>query len=163
MRIPALALIASAVLLSATAARAQSGGETVDLTITGGPNAGKWNASSTRGGCSVGLAGPGAWGNQLSSSDKDPKKFNSLQMIVPDAKKAATGTSEFNLSVGFGGLLNRSAEYVVDTRRDASRKVGSGTVTIADHGTTATVRFTATTADGVKLDGTIDCKAVTRG
>jgi len=133
--------------------------ETVHVVISGGANAGTYDASSDRGGCSAGLTGPGTWGNQFSlPKEKDPKKLNSLQMIVPSAKAAAGGTHDFYLSAGFGPLLHRSAEYVVDTKKGK----GSGTVTVIDHGATATVKFDAKTADGVKLAGTIDCKSVTR-
>ena len=137
--------------------------ETVQLTVTGGANAGKYSASSERGGCSAGLSGAGSFGNQLSDpKEKDPKKFNSLQLVVPDAKKAAGGTGEFQLIVGFGPLTNRSASFTVDTRAAAPKKTGSGQVTIEDKGATAAVKFSATTADGVKLEGTIDCKSVIR-
>src|SRR4051812_49187966 len=73
--------------------------ETVHLVVTGGSNAGTYDASSDKGGCSYGLSGPGSWGNQLSSpKEKDPKKFNSLQLIVPNAKAAAGGSKEFLLT-----------------------------------------------------------------
>ena len=35
-------------------------------------------------------------------------------------------------------------------------------MTVADHGSTATVKFDVKTADGVKLAGTIDCHSVVR-
>ena len=150
----------AAVVLSRLPAFAETK-EIVNLTVTGGPNAGKYQASSDRGGCSYGLSGPGSWGNQLSDpKEKDPKKFNSLQLIVPDAKKAAGGSGEFQITVGFGPLMNRSATYAVDTR--GGKKSGSGTVTVDDKGATGTVKFSATTPEGVKLDGTIDCKSVIR-
>lgn len=137
--------------------------ETVHLTITGGPNAGTWDAASERGGCTYGFAGPGSWGNQLSNpKDKDPKKFNSLQLIVPDAKKAAAGAKEFYLTIGFGPLLQRSAEYKIETRPAEPKRTGSGTVTVADHGTTGKVTFDVATAEGVKIQGTIDCLSVMR-
>ena len=133
--------------------------ETVHLVITGGPNAGAYDGTTDRGGCSAGLTGPGSWGNQFSlPKEKDPRKFNSLQLSVPSARAAAVGTHDFYLSVGFGPLLRRSAEYVVDTKSNK----GSGTVTVADHGSTATVKFDVKTAGGVKLAGTIDCHSVTR-
>jgi len=148
--------------LAATAAFAQEK-ESVHLVITGGPNAGTYDATSDKGGCSYGLGGPGSWGNQLSlPKEKDPKKLNSLQLVVPDAKKAAGGSKEFQMTVGFGPLMARSAEYTVDTRATAPKKSGSGTVTVDDKGSTGKVTFSATTAAGVKLDGTIDCKSVTR-
>jgi hypothetical protein len=137
--------------------------ETVHVVITGGTNAGTYDVTGTRGGCSYGLSGPGSWGNQLSSSEKDPKKLNSLQLIVPDAKAAASGAKEFYLKAGFGPLLHRSAEYEVDTRKDAKAAKGSGTVTVKDRGTTGTVTFSAATADGVKMEGTIECNKVVRG
>ncbi len=154
-----LAVIAAVATLAAATASAEIV-ETVKVKITGGPNAGTHEASTESGGCSYGYAGPGSWGNQLSSRDKDPKKLNSLQLIVPDAKKAASGTDKFMVLVGFGPLLHRSAEYKVDTTKGA--KSGSGTVTVKDGGNTGHVTFNATTADGVKLEGEIDCKTVAR-
>ena len=154
-----LAVTALVVALASPAAFADVV-ETVKLRITGGPNAGTHEASTESGGCSYGFAGPGSWGNQLSSRDKDPKKFNSLQLVVPDAKKAAGGSGEFLLTVGFGPLLHRSAEYQVDTTK--GRKSGSGTVTVKDGGSTGHVTIDATTADGVKIEGEIDCRKVMR-
>jgi hypothetical protein len=137
--------------------------ETVHVVVSGGPNAGTYDASTDRGGCSFGLAAPGAWGNQFSlPKEKDPKKLNSVQLIVPSAKTAAAGHNGFFLSIGFGPLMHRSAEYVVETRENQPKKRGSGTVSVVDRGATATITFDATTADGVKLSGTIDCKSVLR-
>jgi hypothetical protein len=65
---------------------------------------------------------------------------------------------DFELHVGFGPLLNRSAEYKLEVAKHS----GSGTVTVADHGSTAMVTFEATTAAGVKMHGSIDCKSVLR-
>jgi len=134
--------------------------ETVHVVIDNGPNAGTYDGETDRGGCSAGLTGAGSWGNQFSlPKEQDPKKFNSLQLIVPDAKAAASGTHEFELHVGFGPILKRSAEYEILTKKGK----GSGTVTVADHGATAIVTFEGTTAAGVKLHGKIDCKSVLRG
>ena len=159
----ALALSVVALVAGASTAYADDIVETVHLVIVGGPNAGTWDASSDKGGCSAGLTGAGSWGNQLSSpKDKDPAKFNSLQLIVPDAKKALSGSKEFFIKVGFGPLMQRSAEYTVETRAAEAKKTGSGTVTVQDKGATALVTFSVTTAAGVKLDGSIDCKQVMR-
>jgi hypothetical protein len=133
--------------------------ESVHVVITGGANAGRYDGTTDRGGCSAGMTGKGSWGNQYSlPKENDPKVLNSVQLIVPDAKAAASGTHNFFLNVAFGRITKRVAEYKVDTEH----KSGSGTVTVADHGSTAIVTFDATTADGVKLKGTIDCKSVTR-
>ncbi len=150
-------LLSLGIALFASTALAQMT-EVANLKVTGGAHAGTYTSSSPRGGCSVGLTTPGAWGNQLSTpKDTDPSHFNSLQLIMPDPKKP----SEFFLMVGFGSILARSAEYKVETRPG---KPGSGTgaVHIDDHGTTAKISFDATTKDGIKLDGTIDCNRVIR-
>lgn len=158
-----VALIGIAALTASFAVpvRAQDVVETVHLVITGGANAGAYDAQGMRAGCSAGAEGPNTWGNQLSSPQGDPKAFNSLQLSVPDAKGAAAGTSRFLLVVGFGPLMKRTATYTVETRAN-QKAAGKGTVTVKDAGATATVNFTAETADGVKLTGTIDCKKVTR-
>jgi hypothetical protein len=146
-------------LLVAAALSAAPVKETVHVVIDNGPNAGTYQGEADRGGCSAGLTGPGSFGNQFSlPKQKEPKLFNSLQLIVPNAKAAASGTHDFELHVGFGPLLNRSAEYKVETAKHS----GSGTVTVADHGSTAMVTFEATTAAGVKMHGSIDCKSVLR-
>jgi hypothetical protein len=144
-----------ATLVSTTALAAEN--EVVDLTITGGPNAGRHHATTERGGCSFGLLGKGWFGSQLSDpKNEDPKVLNSLRLIVPDPKKPA----EFQLTAGFGSAPSRGTVYGVDTH--GGKKSGSGTVEVEDKGSTAMVKFSATTKDGVKLEGTIDCKSVMR-
>jgi hypothetical protein len=151
---------AAACLLFAATLSAAPVKETVHVVIDNGPNAGTYSGETDRGGCSAGLTGVGSFGNQFSlPKEKDPKKFNSLQLIVPNAKAAATGTHDFELHVGFGPILERSAEYEILTGKGK----GSGTVTVADHGATAMVTFEGTTSAGVKMHGTIDCKSVLRG
>ena len=148
---------------TATPKAGGSGGESVHLEVTGGANAGIYDEAVSDGGCSYGLAGKGAWGNQYSVDASDAKKFSSLQLVVPDAKSAASGTSTFHMTVGFGPLFGQGhVEYDVDTRSDAPSKHGSGTVTVEDHGSTGKVTFDAKTADGVGLKGTIDCHSVMR-
>lgn len=149
--------LSAALVLFATAVSAQVV-ETAQIKVTGGAHAGSYTSSSAKGGCSVGFTTPGAWGNQLSTpKDKDPNHFNSLQIIVPNPKKP----SEFFLMVGFGSILQRSAEYRVETR-NGQKKSGSGTVNITDKGSTGKIDFTATTSDGIKLSGQVDCREVTR-
>jgi hypothetical protein len=151
--------LALLLVLTAPAVFAADVKETVHVVITGGANAGTYDGSTDRGGCSAGMTGKESWGNQFSLvKENDPKKLNSLQLIVPDAKEAAKGTHNFFLNVAFGRITARVAEYKVET----DKKSGSGTVTIDDKGATAIVTFDATTAAGVRLQGTIDCKSVLR-
>ncbi len=134
----------------------------IHLEVTGGPNAGVYDAEMKDTGCSYGLAGATAWGNQYSIDTSDPKEFSSLQMIVPDTKAAAGGTSEFQMTAQFGPLFGNGASYDVNTRSDAATKKGSGQVTVQDQGSTGHVTFDAKTDDGVGLKGTIDCLSVLR-
>jgi hypothetical protein len=146
-------------LILATPVFAADTTETVHVVITGGPHAGTYDGTTDRGGCSAGFTGKGSWGNQFSLvRENDPKKLNSLQLIVPDAKAAASGTHNFFLNVAFGRITARVAEYKVET----DKKSGEGTVTVTDKGATAEVTFDAKTAAGVRLQGTIDCKSVSR-
>lgn len=150
---------------SASASSASSGASKgkIHLEVSSGANAGTYDVEMKDAGCSYGLAGEKAWGNQYSIDTSDPKQFSSLQMVVPDAKAAANGTSEFQMTVQFGPLFgNGGASYDVSTRPGAARKGGSGTVTVQDQGNTGKVTFDAKTAEGVGLKGTIDCESVTR-
>ena len=151
--------LAVLLVLTAPALYAADVKETIHVVITGGPNAGTYDGSTDRGGCSAGMTGHGSWGNQYSLvKENNPKVLNSVQLIVPDAKSAAKGTHDFFLNVAFGRITARVAEYKVETEK----KSGSGTVTVNDKGSTAIVTFDATTAAGVRLQGTIDCKSVQR-
>lgn len=135
----------------------------IHLEVSGGANAGTYDVEMKDAGCSYGLAGEKAWGNQYSIDTNDAKQFSSLQLVVPDAKAAASGTSEFQMTVQFGPLFGSGgASYDVNTRPNASKKGGSGTVTVQDQGSTGKVTFDAKTAEGVGLKGTIDCQSVLR-
>jgi hypothetical protein len=149
----------SLVVLAAPAAFAADVKETIHVVITGGAHAGTYNGSTDRGGCSAGMTEKGSFGNQYSlPRENDPKVLNSIQIIVPDAKAAASGTHNFFLNVAFGRIFKRVAEYKVEPEK----KSGTGTITVHDKGATAVINFDAKTADGVHLVGTIDCKSVTR-
>jgi hypothetical protein len=148
--------------VAASAAPAGAAKGKIHLEVTGGPNAGVYDVEMKDAGCSYGLAGPTAWGNQYSIDTSDPKQFSSLQMIVPDTKAAAGGTSEFQMTAQFGPLFGNGASYDVNTRPDASSKKGSGQVTVQDQGSTGHVTFDAKTDEGVGLKGTIDCESVIR-
>ena len=147
--------LAVLLVLTAPALYAADVKENIHVVITGGPNAGTYDGSTDRGGCSAGMTGKGSWGNQYSLvKENNPKVLNSVQLIVPDPKSP----HNFFLNVAFGRITARVAEYKVETEK----KSGSGTVTVNDKGSTAIVNFDATTAAGVHLVGTIDCKSVTR-
>lgn len=147
-----LACLAFCTAASLSAAAAKEGA-TAHVTIANGPNAGKHSASSNEGGCSMGLTGKNSFGVQLSNpKDKDPKKLNSVQVIVMDMAKPAG----FMITVGFGPLMGRTASYTIDT----TKKQGTGTMAISQSGSTAQLKFSGTAPDGTKLEGTVDCNGV---
>jgi len=151
---------AGSIAESATPAAVQG---IIHLEVASGPRAGTYDAKMKDGGCSYGLAGAGAWGNQYSVNSKDPRAFTSLQLIVPDAKTAAAGTSAFQLTAGFGPLVGSGGtRYDVNKLPTAPTKSGSGKVTVDDKGNTGKVTFDVKTADGIALKGTIECSAVMR-
>lgn len=156
---------ATATTSTTAASDASSGGSTgkIHLEVSGGANAGTYDVEMKDGGCSYGLAGDKAWGNQYSINTNDPKQFSSLQLVVPDAKAAASGTKEFQMTAQFGPLFGSGGHsYDVNTRSNTASKGGSGTVTVQDQGKTGKVTFDAKTADGVGIKGTIDCASVMR-
>ena len=156
------ALLLGLCLTVAFGAKAQSTRETVKLVVTGGKNAGKFEATGMKGGCTAGKEGANTWGNSLNVKDGNPNDLSFLELQLADAKAAAAGATQFLMVVGFGPTKPRSPEYTVDTRADSKKPSGKGTVTVKDKGTTATVTFKVETADGVKIDGTIDCQRVYR-
>lgn len=141
---------------------------TIHLVVQGGPHAGTYDAKSNDITCSYGLAGKGAWGNQYSVTGKKPSEFSSLQLIVPNSKGAAGGTSKFLLTAGFGQLMQPGySEHTINTGASLTGGPkqaieGSGTITVEDKGTTGKVTFKGKTKDDVGLDGTIDCHQLLR-
>jgi hypothetical protein len=138
--------------------------ESVHLVVTGGDFAGSYDVTSTAGGCSTGINGPGSWGNSLIiKGATDPKALVGLPLIVPNAKAAAAGTREFYLAVGFGPVLKRAKLYQLEIEGRADKKpTGIGSVTVTDNGASAVVTFVGKTADGTALQGKITCNIVVR-
>ena len=124
---------------------------------------GTYDAKSSDLTCSYGFAGKGSWGNQYSVTGKKPNEFSSLQLIVPDTKDAADGTDKFLMTVGFGQLMQPGyTEHTINTQPSASKKEGSGTLTVDDRGQTGKVTFKGKSGDGAGLEGTIDCHQLMR-
>lgn len=140
------------------------GAAVIHLVIKGGPHAGTYDAVSNNVTCTHGFAGAGSWGNQYSVSGRKRNELSSLQLIVPSARDAADGTTDFLLSAGFGDLMQQGyVEYRVNTRSNGSKREGSGTISVEDRGQTGTVVFRGVTEAGIAVDGTIECNAVMRG
>jgi hypothetical protein len=164
-RVRLVCAAAAAVLVGAGVARvsAQAVTETVHVVIGGGPMAGTYDASETKGGCSTGANGPGSWGNAFSNPKAGAKEIGALSLIVPDAKAAAAGTKQFMLQLRIGSILSPSnVAYTIETRPAEKSQQGEGTVRVADAGATAKVTLDGKTKDGIGVTATIDCKTVVR-
>ena len=70
------------------------------VVMKGGKNAGTYDVSSVETTCSCNIVEGIAFGNQYSA--KDGPSVTSLQLIVPDRKKAIAGTDVFYVKVAFG-------------------------------------------------------------
>jgi hypothetical protein len=141
---------------------AQAVTESVHVVIAGGPMAGTYDATSTKGGCSTGANGPGSWGNAFSNAKAGPKEIGALSLIVPEAKAAAAASSQFFMQLRLGSILQQNVSYVIETRPAEKNPQGEGSVKIADGGATGKVTIEGKTKDGIGITATIDCKSITR-
>ena len=141
---------------AATTAAAGSG-STLRVTLTGGPLPGTHEKVHDSPTCTVGYAKKGAWGNAASDID-DKEGLVGIDMIVDDPAAAKTGTDKFMATVYVNDRLDEKNQITIDPRNNK----GTGTVTIDDKGSTATVTIKGTSAQGVGVDATIDCKQVLR-
>ena len=130
----------------------------IKVTLTGGPNAGTYTATSKETTCSMGLTGDKSFGNQYSVDGKGDNEFSSLQLIVNNTDEAKSGTSNFMVTVGFGKLM-MGKSYTIDGASDEHKK-GSGTLKLTESGKEKDVTIDGTTADGVHITATLTCKLV---
>jgi hypothetical protein len=135
----------------------------VDLTITGGDYAGHYEVEITgSGGCSTGVYGPGSF--TVASVTVDPAEaFQGPQLTLYDADAAsAPGGDDAQFSAAFP--FNDYAYTVeVNPYLSASQggNFGSGTATLDNRGSTATVTIEGTTSAGEQVRATVECHSVT--
>jgi hypothetical protein len=158
------------ILIAAIASTLASGpATTATVSVTGGPNAGKYDldaqascefseekAPKPKHSFYIMLGAPNANGRTI----KDPKVMTVMFLRVPDADRRTPG-SQFLAAFIFGDPSHGS-HYEVETRPGEKAPAGSGSVTIAQHGEAATVSFDAKTAAGIEFKGTIQCTDVLR-
>jgi len=137
-----------------------SGLASVDLTITGGDYAGNYQVDILTGGCSTGAVGPGTF--TVASVTVDPVGvFQGPQITIYDAAAAASGTdSQFS-----AGFVFDNYAYVAEVNPYLSASTGSdygsGTATLDNPGSTATLTIVGTTSAGEEVEATIECHTVT--
>ncbi|HET7082507.1 MAG TPA: hypothetical protein VFJ00_02205 [Candidatus Limnocylindria bacterium] len=132
----------------------------IDLTITGGDYAGHYEVDITSGGCSTGATGPGTFA--VASVTVDPAEaFGGPQITLYDAAAAANGDdAEFSAAFPFN---NYAYTVEVNPYLSASQgsDFGSGTATLDNRGSSATLTIEGTTSAGEEVSATIECHTVT--
>ena len=127
------------------------------VVLTGGPKPGTYEKVSDEPTCTVGYASEGAWGNAASDLE-DKSGLIGIDLIVPKPQAAKGGTSEFMLTVYLDDRLDPANQFTVDPPNGK----GSGSVTIDDRGSTATVTARGRTPEGVEVDARIECGQIIR-
>jgi hypothetical protein len=122
--------------------------------IRGGPLVGMYDAESDTPLCTSGLAGDGSFGVQYSLDRAEG--LSHLELLIPVAALASTGTDEFTASIGFGPLVGGTTFEL-----DPVAGGGTGTVQLDyDGGNSATVSLQGETGDGIGINVEIECRQV---
>jgi len=146
-------------------AASQGGGggglASLDLTITGGANAGHYQVDITAGGCSTGAVGPGTFA-VASSAITPTSAFDGPQITVYDAAAAQAGGTDSQFSAAFT-FNNYASAVEVNPYLSAStgQNFGSGTANLTISGSTATLTIEGTTSANEQVSATIECHSVT--
>ncbi len=145
-------------------------GSIAHINVSGGPHAGKYEFSSDDACIIAALPGKAVGFSLFIMGEK-----SSLTLDIPNA--ANTGQLQIELVVadvkpGQSRKNTASAIYVIDTRPDASLEpyqlaerqgaTGQAGAKLTHSGDTAKLTFDGSTARGVKMSGTVDCKKVDR-
>lgn len=156
------------------------------LTITAGPHAGRYTIRSDKA-CTIGpvdkgdpdsfeatLMSEGMRKGQLATR---PKELGTVYVDLP--RLDAPHLGELKIDVAFGDPTAREGNgrmpgvlYTVDTRPDSAlpeyeravrgsaKLKGRGGAKLRRSGPTANVEFWGETPDGVRIDGTIECRSI---
>jgi len=157
----AVACLAVSVVAIATPPTRPMDGSVIKVVITGGPNAGTYNLTSTETTCSRNATGANSFGNQYST--RAATGLTSVQLIISDAKKAASGgTSDCYISVRFGKIIGGTKyEFGKLPKGFGGEDAGGkGTASLSGSGNNTTSTIEGTTKAGVKLQVTIQCSSV---
>lgn len=128
-----------------------AGGQTVAVTLTGGPTPGSYTGSANPN-CSYGFLAPGTWGVSYGEADMT----SGLTGVVLTAQP---GSSEGQFAFQVGVIINNSATYTANNMSGNS----SAAIQVTDNGSTAVIHITGPTIDGsASMDLTVNCPSVTR-
>lgn len=145
-------------------------GSSARITVSGGAHAGKYEYRSDEACIIAALPGKPAGFSLFLMNER-----SSLTLDLPDAAKTSQLQIELMVADTKPGQSRKNTatvSYTIDTRPDAvleeyqraERKgmSGKGSATLTQTGNTASLSFSGTTTNGVKIAGTVDCRKVDR-
>jgi TM2 domain-containing membrane protein YozV len=127
----------------------------IHLTVVGGPDGGIYDIATADRACSHRAAGDQPSWAGLYANPEDPSRITAVQFRVPVNQGES---SDFMLSVNVGNLPD-GRSYLVDSRRPWGEN-GRGSATVEPRGAGSVVRLTGTTAEGVRIEATVQCREV---
>jgi hypothetical protein len=137
---------------------AAAGAATVfHLTLVGGPDGGIYDATSADPVCTHrSSGGQPSWAG-LFANPADSSGITAIQFRVPVEDGE---TNDFQLSVNLGNLPE-GRSYAVDGRRPWGEN-GKGRASVQRRGDGAVIRLDAATAEGVRVEAIVQCRAITQ-
>lgn len=180
------ALSAAALTLLTGGVLAADAASTATLTVASGPHAGKYTLSSDKA-CTIGPLDKGrpdsfsatiiSEGMRQGKLASRPNELGTVQIDLPNIDAKHLG--EIKVEVAFGDPTARERKgttpgvlYAIDTRPDSalleferevrgtSKLKGKGGAKLQRRGADATFGFWGETANGIRLDGSIECRGV---
>jgi hypothetical protein len=127
---------------------------TIHAEISGGPLVGTYDAESSSPICTSGLGGEGAFGVQFSVDQ--PDGLSRVEVLIPVAALAQTGTDQFTASIGLGPLVGGTTFHI-----DPNAEGATGTARLDyDGGNSATLMIEGETAEGIGVSLEVECHQV---
>jgi TM2 domain-containing membrane protein YozV len=126
----------------------------VHVVLVGGPDGGIYDAASAHPVCTHQAGAAPSWAG-LFTAKADSAGMTAIQFRIPIDQGE---TNDFQLSVNLGNVPT-GRSYVVDGRppRGESRR---GTASVQRRGDGVVLRMTASTAQGVRVEATVQCRVV---
>jgi hypothetical protein len=129
----------------------------MQVNVRSGKDQGSHYAFSAGPTCSYGLAADGAdradsWGNDYSGGNDD---LSAMSIVIPKGAEAKVGDGS---SVFLFDATVHGTHYGIDARRDPA--AGGGLAKVLDYGKTGIITIDGRTADGTRVDSTIQCNTI---
>ncbi|MBA3469502.1 MAG: hypothetical protein H0T53_07630 [Herpetosiphonaceae bacterium] len=144
---------------------ANNKGMEISLMLGGsGPHAGTYAVTSPDAICGGGLAAnerDSVWATKFADTASEPNEFSGLKFtaVIEEGKDESI---DFSITISFGEL-DSAAETKYELMVMGDNLVhGSGMVTVADRGETATLLISGAAADGSQVEARLECLSVVR-